>query len=199
MTDTLSAWQGDFGDAYTERNVVEWSRRLPAFQTMFAGLSLTRVLEVGCNRGHNLAALAALLPAEAEIVGIEPNLHALEIARVASPHASALYGHALDIAFRNDYFDLVFTAGVLIHISPADLDTAFREIVRVSRRYILAVEYFAEEETPVEYRGQTGLLWKRDFKAAYLECCPNLKLLRSGFWDMESGFDRTTWWLFQKV
>jgi hypothetical protein len=45
----LQAWQGEFGRAYTEHNVADWRRRLPAFRHMLEGLDLRRVLEVGCN------------------------------------------------------------------------------------------------------------------------------------------------------
>ena len=48
MTDQLEVWQGEFGMAYTDRNVVDWRVRLPAFRQMLDGLSLQRVVEVGC-------------------------------------------------------------------------------------------------------------------------------------------------------
>jgi len=68
MTDNqLQAWKGDFGKAYTDRNVIDWQRRAPAFQKMFEGLALDRVLEVGCNRGHNLPAVRQALGATPEI------------------------------------------------------------------------------------------------------------------------------------
>jgi hypothetical protein len=44
----LEAWKGKFGDAYTDRNQIDWHVRLPAFQKMVEGLSIQRVLEVGC-------------------------------------------------------------------------------------------------------------------------------------------------------
>ena len=157
--ETVEVWQGEFGDQYTDRNVLNPEIRVKAFRTMLDGLNLNRVLEVGCNRGHNLAVLKSLYP-DIELVGIEPNQQAREIANRNFP---ILAGDTRDLLFRSDCFDLAFTAGVLIHISPADLHQAMREIARVSSAYILAIEYFAEEDTEVTYRGNTGLLWKRDF------------------------------------
>ena len=61
MTDQLEVWQGEFGVAYTDRNLVDWRLRLPAFRQMLDGLSLQRIVEVGCNRGHNLVLLTELL------------------------------------------------------------------------------------------------------------------------------------------
>jgi pseudaminic acid biosynthesis-associated methylase len=194
----LAAWQGEFGRAYTERNVLDRRTRAPAFREMLAGLALTRVLEVGCNRGHNLATLAEELGI-AQVLGVEPGEHALQLARAASPRASALAGRAEALPFRDAWFDLVFTCGVLIHVPPAGLDAALAEIVRCSRRYVLAIEYFAESEEQVEYRGHRELLWKRNYAAEYLRRNPNLHVLRQGYWDRADGFDRSHWWLMERA
>ncbi len=192
------AWKGEFGNEYTDRNVVDWHALLPAFQSMVGGLPIKRLLEVGCNRGHNLVALAELLGKGAEVVGVEPNEYALELARTSSSRIAILQGHAFDLAFKDEYFDLVFTAGVLIHIPLADLPLAMAEIYRVSRRYILAIEYFAEKETVIHYREHDDLLWKRDFLHIYQAQFPDLTLIRNGYWGREDGFDRTHWWLLEK-
>jgi len=198
MEKQLGVWKGEFGNAYTDRNVDDWRRRVPAFKNMIGGLGIARVLEVGCNRGLNLLTLLDVLGPEADIIGLEPNQHALQLARQASPSVAAVWGNAYQIPFRSDWFDLVFTAGVLIHIPDDGLARALQEIVRVSRRYILAVEYFAEEDTSIPYRGHDELLFKRDFGRHYLRNAPGLNLVRSGYWGPEDGFDRTHWWLFSK-
>jgi pseudaminic acid biosynthesis-associated methylase len=198
MMDQLRIWEGEFGKDYTDRNVIDWRTRLRAFRQMLDGLPIKRVLEVGCNRGHNLVCLAELLGEESEVVGVEPNRYALELARASSVKVGVLYGHAFDLPFKDGYFDLMFTAGVLIHIPLGDLPLALSEIYRVSKRYILAIEYFAQEETAVCYRGHDNLLWKRDFLQHYRSQFPDLALIRSGYWGPEDGFDRTHWWLLEK-
>jgi len=198
MAHQLRIWKGEFGKDYTDRNVIDWRARLPAFQQMLGGLPIKRVLEVGCNRGHNLVCLAELLGGESDVVGVEPNRYALELARASSVKVGVLYGHAFDLPFKDGYFDLVFTAGVLIHIPLGDLPLALSEIYRVSKRYILAIEYFAQEETVVHYRGHDNLLWKRDFLQHYRSQFPDLTLIRSGYWGPEDGFDRAHWWLLEK-
>lgn len=195
----LETWEGEFGRAYTDRNVQDPQLRLSAFATMLEGTEIRRILEVGCNRGHNLVTLNLLLGAKADVVGIEPNPYALSLARAASDQTSALLGRADDIPFRDGYFDLVFTAGVLIHVAEDDLGRCLDEIFRVSGRYILAVEYFAPEETPVAYRGRNDLLWKRDFLTHYQDRFPGLALARSGYWGLDDGFDRCHWWLLEKT
>jgi pseudaminic acid biosynthesis-associated methylase len=199
MTDPLEIWEGEFGKAYTDRNEIDWRARLSAFQQMLASLTIKRVLEVGCNRGHNLVCLAELLGEESDVVGVEPNRYALELARASSVKVGVLYGQAFDLPFKDRYFDLVFTAGVLIHIPLEGLPLALNEIYRVSRRYILAIEYFAQEETVVHYRGHDSLLWKRDFLQHFRSQFPDLTLIRRGYWGPEDGFDSTHWWLLEKA
>jgi pseudaminic acid biosynthesis-associated methylase len=198
MVHQLKIWEGEFGKDYTDRNVIDPRIRLRAFQKMLEGLPIKRVLEVGCNRGHNLLVFAELLGEDSEVVGVEPNRYALEIARSSSVKVGVLYGHTFDLPFKESYFDLVFTAGVLIHMPLANLSTALNEIYRVSKRYILAIEYFAERETTIHYRGHDDLLWKRNFLEHYQTQFPDLSLLRSGYWGPEDGFDRTHWWLLEK-
>lgn len=199
MVSQLKAWEGEHGKAYTNRNVIDWRTRLPAFRTMLEGLSIKRVLEVGCNSGANLIAIAELVEESSEVVGVEPNRYALELARASDPRVEVVNGNVFNLDFEDEHFELVFTAGVLIHIPLADLAAALAELYRVSRRYILAIEYFAVEETAINYRDHDDLLWKRDFLKHYQTQFPDLKLVRTGYWDREDGFDRSHWWLLEKL
>lgn len=199
MNRQLESWKGEFGDAYTERNQIDWRTRVGAFADMLAGLALERILEIGCNRAHNLVAISRSSEnSPGLLVGVEPNHLALSLAREIRGNAGLVGSSAFELPFRTSSFDLVFTAGVLIHISPDDLPKALGEIYRTSRRYILTIEYYAEEETGVCYRGRDDLLWKRDFLRAFLDRFPDLSLRRSGYWDRSAGFDRTHWWLLEK-
>jgi len=47
-----------------------------------------------------------------------------------------IHGVADDIPFKDGYFDMVFTSGVLIHISPGNINRVLDEIYRCSREYI---------------------------------------------------------------
>jgi pseudaminic acid biosynthesis-associated methylase len=198
MTEQLDTWRGTFGREYTERNIVDWRSRLPAFREALESLRIDHVLEVGCNRGHNLVAISELCGPETRVVGVEPATYAARIARSETGLKRILLGQALALPFSDHVFDLVFTAGVLIHIPLSQLPSALAEIYRVSRRYILAVEYFAEKETVIAYRGHTDLLWKRNFKEHFESLFPHLHPVRSGHWNRSDGFDQTTWWLFEK-
>jgi hypothetical protein len=89
------------------------------------------------------------------------------------------------------------TSRVLIHVPQNSLHAAIRKLARVGGRFLLAVEYFAEEETPILYRGRTDLLWKRNFPDHFRKCLPGHGLVRSGYWGSEDGFDRAHWWLLE--
>jgi pseudaminic acid biosynthesis-associated methylase len=195
-TDQLKHWEADFGDAYTERNPVNWESIIPIWQTIVGGLSFKHIVEAGPNRGHNLRVLHHLGVASGNIIGVEPNPTAIQIARASSTHFSVLQGNLFELPFVDGYADLVITAGVLIHVALADLPRALAQIYRVSNRYILCAEYFAETETVIPYRGHDDLLWKRNFKQHYLDQFPNLKVIREGYFE---EWGQTHWWLFEKA
>ena len=195
MEEKIKIWQSDFGVDYTNRNVITPESRVNAFNQMVGDLNIDKILEVGCNVGHNLVALSKIK--DYKLVGLEPSKYAVLQGR-SNTAISILEGNAFDIPFKDGYFDLVFTSGVLIHISLADLPKAMDEMYRVTNRYLLVIEYYAENETVIPYHGHSQLLWKRNFKKHFEDRFPNMKLVKSGYWDKAEGFDRTHWWLFEK-
>jgi pseudaminic acid biosynthesis-associated methylase len=203
-TDQVSHWQGDFGDLYIDRNAADakileirtemWRRILKPLDT-----SPTSILEVGANVGTNIQALAGLV--DAELHAVEPNEKARTILAdagvIPADHVHA--GIASDLPLPDGEVDMAFTSGVLIHVNPDDLAASCAEIHRVSRRYIVCVEYFNPTPVEVEYRGHTGLLFKRDFGAFWMDQHPDLELIDYGFfWKRATGLDDLTWWLFRK-
>jgi ubiquinone/menaquinone biosynthesis C-methylase UbiE len=87
-------------------------------------------------------------------------------------------GSALALPWPDRSFDIVFTSGVLIHISPSDLPQAMDEIHRVSKEYIWCSEYYATEVTQIAYRDRADLLWKMDFARQFQDRFPDLQLVR---------------------
>lgn len=181
----LSDWKGEFGDEYTERNSPDPRVRFRVFKKILPE-SVDSILEVGCNKGINLYALRALLPFS-PIAGVEVNK------KVLSEGVPPFLVTDSSSYLLNKSTDLVFTCGVLIHVPTEDLEETMREIIRVSKRYVLAIEYYAPEETEVVYRGKVDMLWKRDYGKAYKYL--GLKLLKTG---EVPEIDNSTYWLFQK-
>ena len=199
MNDTpqLALWRSDFGRDYTNRNDRDKPERVEAWRTLLGDAAPARALEVGCNVGWNLVYLERL--GVRELYGIEPQPSAVERARHRRPGFNVLHGTAFELPFRDQFFDLVFTSGVLIHIAPESLGGALDEIARVSKRWIAAIEYDHPNEQEVPYRGHTGALWKRDHGAAWLTRHPDLREVRRLELGPEQGYDNCTAHLFEKA
>jgi pseudaminic acid biosynthesis-associated methylase len=193
-----SLWSGQFGDDYVDRNAQAHARREPFWREQLAAFPATRILEVGCNNGTNLRWISQLIAPE-ETWGVDINQKALQMLRRELPDINTVTGQARDLPFRDRWFDMVFTMGVLIHQPPQALPLVMSEIVRCSRRYLLCGEYYAEQPTEVPYRGQTAALFKCDFGGLYRQLFPGLQLRKQGFLSRAEGWDEVTYWVFEKL
>ncbi|MDP2950878.1 MAG: methyltransferase domain-containing protein [bacterium] len=189
QTQQEQAWSGEHGDNYNVRNphsasdldnvyLENYGTTRQALNDEFLKVvpKNSRILEVGCNVGSQLHALQNI--GFTSLVGVDINRQALEVSKKNLLGIDVMLASAFDLPFKDNYFDLVFTSGVLIHISPKDIKQAIEEIVRCSKCYILGFEYFNEQHIEVPYRGKNNLLWKGDFAKLYLKEIPNLKLVK---------------------
>jgi pseudaminic acid biosynthesis-associated methylase len=192
MTSTQQekAWSGKFGKNYTDRNILspEELDQLYIDRYSFSRTNLNKefienkikknnkILEIGCNIGNQLAILQKM--GYKNLWGIELQDYAVEMAKERMKDVNIIKSSAFDIPFKDSYFDLVFTSGLLIHISPKDINNVLDEIYRCSNSYIWGLEYFIPEgyETVI-YRGNDNLLWKTDFSKLFLERFADLKLV----------------------
>lgn len=187
----IDFWKGDFGKDYTDRSTyqsledwdkeyVEWyGVAKTALNEKFLGFldkETAKILEVGCNLGYQLQGLQAI--GFKQLYGIELQEYAAEKARKLQKHINIIQGSGFDLPFKDGYFDVVFTHGVLIHIAPEHLLSFTSEIVRCSKKYIWGLEYYSETLQEVNYRGNQGYLWKMDYAQFYLDNFPNLKLIK---------------------
>lgn len=191
-------WSGEFGTEYLERNISAGSNRKPFWSALLEECAGTRVLEVGCNLGGNLQWIAQHREPQ-NVYGIDISTEALTQLRKRLPGVNAVWSPARELPFRDGFFDLTFTMGVLIHQPESTLPLVMAEVVRCSRRYILCAEYFADTPTEVPYRGARDALIKRDFGRLYRELFPELRLLRKDFIGRDEGWDDVTIWLFEKA
>lgn len=189
LTKQMEKWEGDFGKEYTNRNALS----LDEMENLYKGrFGYTRkemnsefignldrdmkILEVGSNIGNQLLCLQIM--GFNNLYGIELQSYAIELSKSRTKRINIIEGSAFDIPFKDSYFDLVFTSGVLIHINPDDLNNAMREIYRCTRKYIWGFEYYADQYTEILYRGHKGLLWKTNFAKLYCEQFSDLKLVQ---------------------
>ena len=189
-------WAGPFGDDYVERNAGAYGHREAFWTDLHQRLQPRRVLEVGCNVGGNLQWLAPRM-ARGSVYGVDVNAVAIQTIREQLPSVNAVWSPARELPFRDSWFDLVFTMGVLIHQPEESLPLVMSEMVRCSSRYVFCGEYYAAENEPRPYRGQEGALVRRDYGSLFMEMFPSLVLDDSGFLAQSQGWDDVTWWLFR--
>jgi pseudaminic acid biosynthesis-associated methylase len=190
-------WKGDFGDDYVDRNVGAYEARKAFWNQLFERTHFSSVLEVGCNVGGNLRWLAPLLP-DGAVFGVDVNAKAIARLHAEIPGVNAISGPGRNLPFRDRWFDLVFTMGVLIHQPDSTLPLVMAEMVRTASRWVLLGEYFAEETTEVGYRGHEGALFKRDYGKLFTELFPDWSQADMGFLSKDDGWDDVTWWLFER-
>jgi len=182
-------WAGGFGDEYTEREhytprqfdaiweTAVGTPRSKMYKDFIGSLDRNiKILEVGANYGLQLQLLQEM--GFKNLYGLEINKSAIELAHKDVHDIYIMQGDALDLPFKDNSFDLVFTSCFLIHIAPANRKQVMSEIRRVSKQYVLGYEFFAKEETEINYRGNTNVLWKTDFRALYQRNFPDLELIK---------------------
>lgn len=136
----------------------------------------SKILEVGCNVGNQLVLLKNM--GYHDLWGVDISKHAINMAKQRLDSNNIFEGSALQLPFEDNQFDLVFTSGVLIHISPDNVNKALNEIYRCSKSNIWGFEYYSSEGyQSIIYRGNNNLLWKTDFSKLYLDQYPDLKLI----------------------
>ena len=182
-------WSGDFGKNYSDRNPIT-ADDANAYATKCYGLSRiemnkmflgdipkeAKILEVGCNVGSQLRTLKEM--GFKNLYGLELQDYAVKIARENDIDINYIKGSAFDLPFKDSYFDLVFTSGVLIHIHPDDLEKVMSEVYRVSNKYIWGFEYFSEDLKTINYRDNNDVLWKADYMKMYISKNPGLKEIK---------------------
>lgn len=197
-TEQIEFWSGDFGRDYTDRNTSHhevWNKqyvekygvsRLKMNDEFLRDLPKNlRVLEVGCNTGQQLIALHQ--QGFKNIAGIELQFYAAKHARDRAIRIPILQGSGFEIPFKTSSFDLVFTSGVLIHIAPDDLSIIMSEIYRCTSRFIWGFEYYADNMTEINYRGNSSVLWKTDHASMFMRIFPDLTLIKKRFYPYING------------
>ena len=186
-TKQMEFWSGSFGQEYTERNnydLSQWDKlyfdnyglgKLEIFKQAFDGLDKEiKILEVGCNIGMQLRGLHHL--GFKNLYGVDLQVNAVKEAHEKNPELNIIQGSAFDLPFKDHFFDLVMTNGVLIHIAPKDIANFMGEVKRTSKKYIYGHEYFDEKYKEIKYRGHDGFMWKGNFAKMYCDQFHGLKI-----------------------
>ena len=209
-THQLKAWQGSFGTKYTDRNAVSLKHfdelnkencgitRSGLNRIFMGGMNRDmKILEVGSNIGNQLLLLQKM--GFKNLYGIEINRYAIESSKKRTRGIDIIQGSAFDIPFKDRYFDLVFTSGVLIHVNPKHISEALREIHRCARKYIWGYEFYADKYTAKDYRGHKSLFWKTNFSKHYLGLFNDLTLVKEKLIKYLKNDNIDTMFLLKKV
>lgn len=179
-------YNSDIWDEYTKENEESFQEPLSNFiYNVSLVLGAKKILEAGCNIGNNLRSF----PSDSEVFGLDMNEKALEIAKSRSPNFNFKQGSLTKIPFEDNFFDLVFTRGVLIHIHPDDVSDAMKELLRVSKKWIFNLEYFGEDNKMIKWKRGDKLLWYRDIEKRWKDL--GVKVLSSTEIPQEIDFGRT--------
>ncbi len=207
------AWASEFGQEYTDRNKMP----IKAMDIMYKhkyGMSRSdmnklflddlgrdiRILEVGSNIGLQLIFLQSA--GFRNLYGIELSPYAVQLAKTQSEGINIIQGSALDIPFRDNYFDLVFTSGVLIHINPEDLSKVMSGIYRCTSKYIWGLEYYADKMAEINYRPskeKVNLLWKADYPTMFCERFEDLRIVKKAYYKYLADENKDVMYLLRKT
>jgi len=185
----MKEWREDFGEEYTDRNALTLNEMNKLYKKNY-GITRTelnnlfigkldrtvKVLEIGSNIGNQLLLLQKT--GFKNLYGIEVNSYAVELSKQRTKNINIIQDSAFDIPFKDGYFDLVFTSGLLIHIAPSDIEVVMQEIHRCTKDYIWGFEYYSDKYTEIVYRGKKNLLWKANFPRLYLDLFNDVELVK---------------------
>jgi SAM-dependent methyltransferase len=150
-----------------------------------AGEPVTSVLDAGCGHGVNLEFLVSQLSAPTGI-GVEPSPKAVDMLRGAYTEDTRLsFASAAlhDLPFESDFFDLTVCWSVLHWVGRNEYLQSIGELIRVTRKYLVIMDFAPSIDHRVPYRHVDGLYtFKQDFSAA---------VLASGVMRQRSS---ATWW-----
>lgn len=200
-TEQEAFWAGEFGDNYIERN--DTKKLLAAKVSIFSKIlseteGIESCIEFGSNIGLNLLAIQTLLPT-CQLSAVEINEKACkEIEKIKGAKA---YNTSILEFERTEKYQFVFTMGVLIHLNPEILQEVYEKMYNTSEKYILVAEYYNPVPVEIDYRGNKGKLFKRDFAGELMDKYPDLKLLDYGFAYHRDNLwpqDDITWFLMSK-
>ena len=202
MNEQQEFWKESYAEEYIKKNssyngklgIECWKQILKKSE------GINSILECGSNVGRNISSLEAIYP-DAQKSIIEISDQAFEVINKKFNFEYTFNGTILESGFPSNYFDLVFTSGVLIHIHPDEVLANMNKMFEYSNKYILVAEYFNRTPVMIEYQGEENKLFKQDFGKLFMENF-DVNLVDYGFlWGHiydEAGFDDITWWLFKK-
>lgn len=103
-----------------------------------------KVLDVGCGSGHYLKSFRKHINPDINYLGIDVTERHIELARKAYGN-DALFkvGDIYDLPIENNEYDIVTCNNAILHLPPNPIKP-FRELIRVSKKYVIIRTVFGE-------------------------------------------------------
>ena len=140
-------WDGSRETGYGGYNYDgRWRKVADAMVETYGLTPESRILDVGSGKGFLLHDFTEALPG-IEVHGLEVSKYAIENT-MESVKDNIIFGNAKELPFPDNHFDLVISINTLHNLYNYELDSAFREIERVSKgsSYICVEGYRNERE-----------------------------------------------------
>jgi len=148
----------EFWDKYADENEARYNEEFSKYtRDLAASLRCTSVLEIGCGTGIDLR----LFPDTFQIHGVDLNEHALDIAKEKLPNGNFQKGDITDLPFKESSIDFVFTHKLLNYLDDETLEKGVAEMYRVSGKYIMNCETFAETEKQIDEKHKFRNMYER--------------------------------------
>lgn len=132
------------------------------------------ILELGCNVGRNLNGLYNA--GYKSLHGIEINENAVKILKKEFPHLKNIKNGTIEFYINAfDSADIVYTMAVLEHIHDDNAEKIFREMKRISNKYIITIEDERKESERHFTRNYKTVFEGLGLKEVEFENCKKIK------------------------
>lgn len=173
---------------YLEREVFFQNLLIDFLKTV----SFDSFFEAGCGFGWNIKRVHDEFPG-VRVGGVDFSLTQLQNASdyLKDTGIPVVNGDNCRLPFRDEAFDVGFSLGVFMNIHPEKIESAIQELIRVSGRYIVHLEYDEDHTTPElkEKRAFKTNIISHDYQKLYQKAGLKVIDFRT-YHDFGGDFDR---------
>lgn len=155
-------------DSYIETNTSFGTEQRVFIGNLVKNNNISSVLELGCNSGGNLLYISKISP-ETKICGIDICQNAIEYGKTIENNlAEFIVGSLYDLSqFKDKSFDLVFTRGVLLHISHEKVGYIIENMLRIANKFVFNMEFNEKNNRVMRHSGNIPHAFSHNFKSLY--------------------------------
>jgi ubiquinone/menaquinone biosynthesis C-methylase UbiE len=143
-------------------------------RNVLSGLSFKNVLDVGCGYGRVIK-LIQNQSKGIKIKGIDLSPHQIERARkyVQKDDVELSVGTVYDINAPDHCYDLVISTSVLMHIPFSRIEKAIGEMIRVSRKYVINIDFYDKDKIGESFGYPLPYQFIHDYTSIYTKMGAN--------------------------